>query len=53
MCLMKKCQPGFKLHDNQCISRNYTTICFETNENIYSARYDIADLFRPALVVIF
>ena len=53
MCLMRKCQPGFRLHDNQCISRNLSTICFETHENIYDAGYNIADLFRPALLVIF
>ena len=53
MCLMRKCQPGFRLHDNQCISRNYSTTCFETHENIYNAEYNIADLFRPALLVIF
>ena len=53
MCLMKKCQPEYRLHDNQCISRNYTTTCVETHEDIYSVEYNIADLFRPALMVIF
>ena len=53
MCLMRKCQPGFKLYDNQCISHNHTSACFETHENIYSAGYNIADLFRPALKAIF
>ena len=51
-CLVKKCQPGFRLHDGQCISTNQSTSCLEPHENPYSKEYNVADLFRPVLLVI-
>ena len=53
ICLMRKCQLGFRLHENECMSTNNSMACFERHENIYSARYNIANFFRPALLVIF
>ena len=51
-CLVKKCQPGFRLHDGHCISVNHSTSCLEPHENAFSDVYNVADLFRPALLVI-
>ena len=53
LCLMKKCQPGFNLYDTQCIPHNCSISHFEPLENIYSTVYNIADFFRPALLVMF
>ena len=53
LCLMTKCQPGFNLYDNQCIPQNCSKSFLQPHENIYSTRYKIADLFRPALLVMF
>ena len=51
-CLVKKCQDGFRLHDGRCISVNHSFSCLEPHENAFSDKYDVADLFRPALLVI-
>ena len=53
LCLMTKCQPGFNLYDNQCVPHNCIISYFEPHENIYNTVYNIADFFRPALLVIF
>ena len=50
-CLVKKCQPGFELHDEQCINQNDSLRCLPPSENLYSPDYDIADFLYPVVVV--
>ena len=52
ICLIKKCQPGFRLHDGQCISINHSISCLQHYENFYNDEYNVVDLFRPALLVV-
>ena len=51
-CLVKKCQSGFRLHDGHCISVDHSTSCLKPHENAFSDEYNVADLFRSALLVI-
>ena len=51
-CLVKKCQPQYILHDNKCISLNQSTSCLEPHGNPFRDEYNVADLFRPVLLVI-
>ena len=51
-CLVKKCQPGFRLHDGHCIYVNHSTSCLEPHENAFSDEYSVADLFRAAPLVV-
>ena len=50
-CLMKTCQMGHVLHGDKCISFNESAACFAPNEDQYNREYQVADLYRPALLI--
>ena len=50
-CLVTTCQTGHILHSNKCISFNESAACFAPNENHYSPKYQIANLYHPALMI--
>ena len=50
-CLVTTCQTGHILHSNKCISFNESAACFAPNENHYSPKYQIANLYHPVLMI--
>ena len=49
-CLIQRCQPGFRLHDGHCITINDSISCLNPRQNFYENEYNVADLYRPALL---
>ena len=51
LCLMKHCQAGFEVHDNICMSVDTARACYPSRQNRHLPDYQIANLFRSALII--
>ena len=51
LCLTKHCQAGFEVHDNICMSVDTARTCYPPRQNRQLPDYQIANLFRSALVI--
>ena len=51
LCLMKHCQASFEVHDNICMSVDTARTCYPPRQNRQLSYYQIANLFRSALVI--
>ena len=51
VCLTKHCQAGFEVHDNICMSVDTARTCDPPRQNRQLSDYQIANLFRSALII--
>ena len=51
--LVAKCQPGFEIHDNTCMSLATAQACYPPHENRHHTDYRVANLFGTTLIVHF
>ena len=51
LCLVKTCQPGYRLYSGKCMSPVETMACFHPHEDYLSPHYHIADLYRPVFLI--
>ena len=50
-CLVGRCQDGFEVQGNICISHATARACYRPNQNRHHPEFRIANLFRPAMVL--
>ena len=50
-CLEKRCQVGFQVHGDTCISRMTARVCYPPGQNRYNSDFLIANLFRSAIII--
>ena len=50
-CLVKRCQTGFEIHDDICMSMITTRVCYPRKQNRHNPDFSIANLFRSAIVI--
>ena len=50
-CLVMRCQEGFEVHENRCISHVTAGACYPFNQNRYRPEFHIANLFRSAMIL--
>ena len=49
----KKCQPGFQIHDDICMSQATSQACYSPKENRHLTDYHVVNLFKSALIIYF
>ena len=50
-CLVKRCQHGFEIHDDTCMSIITARVCYPPQQNRHNSDFLIANLFRSAIII--
>ena len=50
-CLVMRCQEGFEVHDNRCMSMATVAACYPHDQNSYYPESRIANLFQSAMIL--
>ena len=48
---VQKCQEGYRLHENTCVSLNVSERCLEPEANFYHDNFSVAQMYKPVVGV--